>query len=254
MSIEQSLLESLVKKIKQEFQGMIRYEILRGLDKPESNNYLMIPSEINNLDDFLTCTLYNAIYPKEQITVKDFLKKPSTLLTKFKFLRETGNFYIPNDAFLTQEFLNELIERKKSLLFKKTINFDTIFFNELRPLASKIVNRASLKMYLPSNFNEKNYDADYVTTVFITVDLEYAMKVNKMIKVYFNMMEFKMPIAKVGREFEAPIVPSSELLWDSAASVIIMMKDVEMIENLLGCEIEAQKNSCIGEGRMYYDD
>ncbi|OMJ65324.1 hypothetical protein SteCoe_38474 [Stentor coeruleus] len=253
MSIEQNLLESLIKKLKEEFQGMIRYEILRGLDKPESNNYLMVPSEIINLDKFLESTLYNAIYPNEQIKVQEFLKKPSTLLTKFKFLRETGNFYTPNDAFLTQEFLNELIERKKSLLLVKNLNFDTYFFNELRPLASKFVNRPSLKIYLPSNFNEKFYDADYVTTVFITVDIENAVKIIEIYKVYGNIMEFKMPLAKVEKEFEAPIVPSSEMLWDSATSVIMMMRNIQQIEKQLNCEIEERKNNCIGGGRGYYD-
>ena len=37
MNIEDGLLSNLIEKIKKELQSLVRYEVLRGLDKSEAN-------------------------------------------------------------------------------------------------------------------------------------------------------------------------------------------------------------------------
>lgn len=258
MSDEQGLLASLIEKLREEFQGLIRYEVLRGLDKPEANNWQWAPIEINNLGEFLNCTLYNTLYNKEQITVLEFLKKPATLVSKFKFLRETGNFYFPNDAYLTQDFLNDIIEGNKSVLLTKNLNLDPVFFTELKTLSQIFINRDALKSYLPGNFNEKFHDNDYVTNVFITVDPEYAQMLFRQNKIVNDINGMSLPRLDLKLSFAFPIIPSAENLWESMTSAMGMMNELKMKEiqmrEIEGQEVEAQKTVNAIASKNYNED
>ena len=132
----EGLLSVLIENIKKELQGLVRYEVLRGLDKPEANNWVWNSAGVSTFKEFLSTDLYNAIYPAEKITVNDYILQQKSVHAKFKFIKETGKFYIPSGLFLSQEFLEELISGKKQLFLSSAIKTDSLVFPVLKSISS----------------------------------------------------------------------------------------------------------------------
>lgn len=258
MQGDKGLLSLLIEKIREEFKGLIRYEVLRGLEKPEANHWQWVPEEINTLREFFKCSLNNTIYPKEQITVLDYLKKPGQLLSKFKFLKENAKFYFPNEAFLTQDWLNEIIDGSKQVLPLNKINQDEELYNELKMLSKTFFARDSIQPYLPSSFSSKVHDVEYVTKIFISLDINYAKNLFMQFKTFKEITSFRIPMFDLNCKFIPPALVSTEYLWESLTPAITMLNELKLKESQIKeielQEIEAQKGVTVIEPKNYNED
>ncbi|OMJ71326.1 hypothetical protein SteCoe_30504 [Stentor coeruleus] len=258
MQEDKGLLSLLIEKLREEFKGLIRYEVLRGLEKPEANHWQWVPEEINSLSEFFKCKISNTIYPKEQITVLDYLKKPGLLVSKFKFLKENARFYFPNDAFLTQDWLNEIIDESKQVLPLSKIIHDDELFNELKALSKSFFARDSIQPYLPSSFSQKFHDVEYVTNIFIALDTNYAKNLSLQFKSFKNIMSFRLPMFDLNCKFIPPALVSTEYLWESLTPAITMLNELKLKESQMKeielQEIESQKGIKVIEAKNYNED
>jgi hypothetical protein len=227
MNKDEGLLSSLIEKIKTELQGLVRYEVLRGLDKPEANNWIWNSVHFETIGEFLNSTMSNSIYSAEKIPVRSYLSMPSSLGTKFKLIKDPGNFYLPREGFLNQTFLNEILNGTKFLLLNSVLFTDLEVISQLKPLSCIYFNHKSLALYFPNSFTESKHDSDFITTVCLTLEQDYAIKVYEQYCIYSNIQSFKFP-KPINNSFRLhkPILPEVFSLSDNISAAIDAIQEL----------------------------
>jgi len=234
MNIEEGLLTTIIDKLRAELQGMIRYELSRGLDKPEANQWVLQSPGPFPFTIFLTSTLSNVLYPKETLRVSDYLHQTLNMMQKFKFFREIGQFFLPTDNFLTQTFMTDLCQSHKSLLNTSELHFDPENLSDLKPISHLALTVPSISSYLPSNFTKSHHDPDYTCKIILSTDPKSALDLISKHKLLTDISTFKLPKVQFKFNFTKPTLLDHQPLWDSVSTVLANLEEVK--EKIQGLE------------------
>ena len=259
MSLEEGLLSKLIDKIKEELQPLVRYEVLRGLDKPEANLWYLGHTPISTFEEFLTSTVCNSIYPSETMPLQSYMSMKIPHLTKFKLIKESNLFCLPSDNFLTLEYLNDIMSNKKSLLPVSALHSDPIISKELLPYSYLIYDIAALSRYIPSGFTKNSHDKEYVAKIFVAVELNQAIGLLNKVKVAKGIKEFKFQTPLSYRlKIDLPQVPKADPLWNCITEVLSAIETIDCREAALKeiekSEAEGKKIAKEIASRSYNDD
>jgi hypothetical protein len=236
MNIEEGLLTKLMEKLKEELQGMIRFELYRGLDRPEANCWSLSEPGVTSFSCFLQSSLTNTLYPKETSTVSEYLQKTSSMMQKFKFFKETGGFLLPSETFCTVSFLNDLLLGQKTLLHSSEL-VESGLLNELKNLSSLLFSLPSLTTFIPSHFTKTHHDAEFVCRVALVVDNSSVHKTLDQYKFYAEISGFTLPKMSFRFSFIPPVRVEVQGLWNTAGFVLESFNKIR--------EHEAKVSKCV---------
>ena len=259
MNIEEGLLSKLIEKLKKELQPLIRYEVLRGLDKPEANIWNLSHAPITTFEEFLTSTVCNSIYSSETMPLQSYMSMKTPHQTKFKLIKDSNLFCLPGDKFLTQEYLKDLMANTKSLLLISSLPSDSSISKELVPHSHLIYDIKTLARYMPSNFTKISHDKEYVAKLFAAVEFDQAVRLLNQVRVAKQIKEFKFQAdLKYRLKFVAPQVPKPDPLWNCITEVLETIETIDCREAALkdAQKDEAESTSIAKEvaSRSYNED
>lgn len=245
MSIEEGLLTTIIEKLRTELQGMIRYELSRGLDKPEANQWVLQSPGPFPFSTFLTSTLSNTLYPKETTKVSDYLHQTLNMMQKFKFFKEIGQFFLPADNFLTQTFMTDICSGQKILISNSELQFEPDQLSDLKPISHLALTVPSISSYLPSNFTKSHHDSEFTSKIILSIDPKSALDLISKHKLLTELSSFKLPKIQYKFNFTKPSLLDHQPLWDSVSSVLANLEEIKEkiqgLENNLKAESENKR-------------
>ena len=172
--------------------------------------------------------MYNSIYHLETITVLTYFKMSIPLLLKFKLLREAGGFYLPNDKFLTQDYLNDIISCRKSLIFTSSIKNNIEHILTLKTLSHLFYDLEPIAKYIPSSFTKSCNDGEYLANLIYSHNALLALKIQSQHQIFKEISNFKFE--KPMRLKIALTVPKNialEEIWKKLSDTIEKIEDMK---------------------------
>lgn len=258
MNIEEGLLNSIIDKLRSELQGMIRYELSRGLDKPEANNWISPSPTSQPFPAFLNSTLTNALYPKETLKVSDYLLQTQNMMQKFKFFKEVGQFFLPSDVFFTNSYMSDLTSGQKQLITLSQLQFSTEDLAELKAVSHMALSNSVISPYLPSNFTKSHHDPEYVSKLMLSLDPESARDLIQKKKIFSALKSFKLPNIQYKFGFIPPCKIDTKPLWESVSSVFECLEEIRgKIQGMeTGLKAETENKRIVAElvSKNYNDE
>ena len=243
MNVEEGLLNKLMDKLREELQGMIRYELYRGLDRPEANTWTLSVPGVDCFTTFLQSMLTNSLYPKETLSVSDYLSRTTNMIQKFKFFKETGGFLLPSDTFWTVSFMNDLLLGNKTLLHTCHLAHFSLSLAESKDISQLLLALPSVQAYLPSNFSKSHHDSEYVLKICFVLDASTLESTLTQYKLFSSISNFSLPKLCYQFSFVPPSAIDIQILWDSASHLLEALEKIREHEaKLANCTKQDMEN------------
>lgn len=241
MEVEEGLLSNVIEKLKKDLQMLVRYEVMRGLNKPEANSWKLVPTGLLSFEDFWLSHVCNSIYSAETLPMTVYMSLPLSHQVKFQMIKDTNLFYLPGATYLSQDFINDLIAQKKSLIVSAKLHQNPDMVHDLSELSHLFYDLEVISPYVPSSFNKVYHDKEYLANLVLVLDYEFADRLLQMSRISQEIQKFQIKqLLKFNFQVLWPRVPEVDGLWQSITETLNSLEIIECREATLK-EIEANE-------------